>query len=81
MLEPSSLLITSSLSLGQVSIPDDTTNQTYLLSSSSSQATLATCSLVQSSGLGLQGQLAYTLSDNTTFYVRGGAGFYSGGTA
>jgi hypothetical protein len=38
-------------------------------------------SLIQDSGLGLQGSLAYTLSDNTTFYVRGGAGFFGGGTA
>jgi hypothetical protein len=38
-------------------------------------------SLIPHSGLGLQGSLAYTLSDNTTFYVRGGAGFYDGGTA
>ena len=131
LLEPSALLTTSSLSFGQVRIPDSTTNQSFLLpsssstvgtadigvtwrapmqqgknlitpslrvswlgagflggepatvvsSSSGSQATLATGSLVQSSGLGLQGQLAYTLSDNTTFYVRGGAGLYSGGTA
>jgi hypothetical protein len=131
LLEPSALLTTSSLSFGQVSIPDGTTNQSWELpstsstvgtadigvtwrapmqqgknlitpslrvswlgagflggepatvvsSSSGSQATLATGSLVQSSGLGLQGQLAYTLGDNTTFYVRGGAGLYSGGTA
>ena len=131
LLEPSALLTTSNLSLGQGSIPDGTTNQSWELPSSSStvgtadigvtwrapmqqgknlitpslrvswlgagflggepatvlrsgngtQATLATGSLVQSSGLGLQGQLAYTLSDNTTFYVRGGAGLYSGGTA
>jgi hypothetical protein len=131
LLEPSALLTTSSLSFGQVSTSDGTTNQSFVVPSSSStvgtadigvtwrapmqqgknlitpslrvswlgagflggqpatvvssgngtQATLATGSLVQSSGLGLQGQLAYTLSDNTTFYVRGGAGFYSGGTA
>jgi len=131
LLEPSALLTTSNLSLGQGSIPDGTTNQSWEVPSSSStvgtadigvtwrapmqqgknlitpslrvswlgagflggepatvlrsgngtQATLATGSLVQSSGLGLQGQLAYTLSDNTTFYVRGGAGLYSGGTA
>jgi hypothetical protein len=42
---------------------------------------LPTGSLIQDSGLGLQGSLAYTLSDNTTFYIRGGAGFYDGGTA
>jgi hypothetical protein len=43
--------------------------------------TLPAGSLIQDSGLGLQGSVAYTLSDNTTFYVRGGAGFYGGGTA
>jgi hypothetical protein len=43
---------------------------TVVGSGSGTQATLATGSLVQSSGLGLQGQLAYTLRDNTTFYVR-----------
>jgi hypothetical protein len=37
--------------------------------------------LSQGSGLGLQGSVAYTLRDNTTFYVRGGAGFYGAGTA
>lgn len=42
---------------------------------------LAQGQLVQGSGLGLQGQLAYTLADNTTFYVRGGAGIYGAGTA
>ncbi len=35
----------------------------------------------QTSGLGLQGGLAYTLRDNTTVYVRGGAGFYGAGTS
>lgn len=131
LLEPSALLTTSTLSFGQVSIPDGPTNQGWVIPSSSStvgtadigvtwraplrdgknlftpslrvswlgagflggqpatvvrsgsgtQTTLATGSLVPTSGLGLQGQLAYTLSDNTTFYVRGGAGLYSGGTA
>jgi len=37
--------------------------------------------LSQGSGLGLQGSVAYTLRDNTTFYIRGGAGFYGDGTA
>jgi hypothetical protein len=36
LLKPSDLLTTSSLSFGQVSIPDGTTNQTWLLHSSSS---------------------------------------------
>ncbi|KEF40679.1 MAG: hypothetical protein ER33_15675 [Cyanobium sp. CACIAM 14] len=44
-------------------------------------ATQPAGALIQGSGLGLQGSLAYTLRDNTTFYVRGGAGFYGGGTA
>ncbi|WP_216915612.1 MULTISPECIES: autotransporter outer membrane beta-barrel domain-containing protein [unclassified Synechococcus] len=43
--------------------------------------TLPAGSLTQTSGLGLQGGLAYTLRDNTTFYIRGGAGFYGAGTA
>ncbi len=43
--------------------------------------TLPAGSLTQTSGLGLQGGLAYTLRDNTTFFIRGGAGFYGAGTA
>ena len=131
LLEPSALLGTSTVSLGQASITDGPTNQRWLVPSSSStvgtadigvtwrapmrdgknlftpslrvswlgagflggqpatvisnssgsEATLPTGSLAATSGLGLQGQLAYTLSDNTTFYVRGGAGLYSGGTS
>lgn len=44
-------------------------------------STLPAGSLTQTSGLGLQGGLAYTLRDNTTFFIRGGAGFYGDGTA
>ena len=54
---------------------------TRVRDSAGQSATLPTGSLIQDSGLGLQGGLAYTLRDNTTFYVRGGAGFYGGGTA
>lgn len=54
---------------------------TVVQSSDGSVINLAQGQLVQGSGLGLQGQLAYTLADNTTFYVRGGAGFYGAGTA
>jgi len=130
LLEPSALLGTSTISLGQASITDGPTNQSWLVPSSSStvgtadigvtwraplrdgknlftpslrvswlgagflggqpatvisngsgsESTLPTGTLVATSGLGLQGQLAYTLGDNTTFYVRGGAGLYSGAT-
>lgn len=43
--------------------------------------TLPAGPLTQTSGLGLQGGLAYTLRDNTTFFIRAGAGFYGAGTA
>lgn len=131
LLEPSALLGTTTVSLGQASISDAPTNQAWVVPSSAStlgtadigvtwraplrdgknlftpslrvswlgagflsaqpstvvrsgsgsEAILPTGSLAATSGLGLQGQLAYTLSDNTTFYVRGGAGLYSGGTS
>lgn len=57
------------------------TPNTVVRDSDGSPITLAQGQLVQGSGLGLQGQLAYTLADNTTFYVRGGAGIYGDGTA
>jgi hypothetical protein len=43
--------------------------------------TLPAGPISQSGGLGLQAGLAYTLMDNTTFFIRGGAGFYGAGTA
>ncbi len=43
--------------------------------------TLPAGAQTQNSGLGLQGALAYTLRDNTSFYVRGGAGFFGAGTS
>ncbi len=57
------------------------TPSTVVRDADGAAVSLAQGQLVQGSGLGLQGQLAYTLADNTTFYVRGGAGIYGAGTA